>query len=108
MATANDGIDQELLDNGIKDPLTADIEQEYNSSINELNADPSKENNAKVLQLLYQSFKNASNNDKILRKKYKDIKKKYKDLMKKNKKISDTQKKEKRNKEKKTKKNNKI
>ena len=97
MATANDGIDQELLDNGIKDPLTADIEQEYTSSINELNSDPSKENNAKVLQLLYQSFKNASNNDKILRKMYKDLKKKYTDLMKENKSISDTQKEEMRN-----------
>ena len=55
MATEN--IDQDLLDNGIKEPANADIEQEYNSSINEMGSDPSKANIARVLRLLYTSFR---------------------------------------------------
>ena len=74
---ATDSIDKELLENGVKDTITADIEQEYNSSFNEMSADSSKANIARCLRLLYTSFKTASGNDKILRKMYKDLKKKY-------------------------------
>ena len=74
---ATESIDKELLENGVKDTITADIEQEYNSSFNEMSADPSKANIARCLRLLYTSFKTASGNDKILRKMYKDLKNKY-------------------------------
>ena len=74
---ATDSIDKELLENGVKDTITADIEQEYNSSFNEMSADSSKANIARCLRLIYTSFKTASGNDKILRKMYKDLKKKY-------------------------------
>ena len=95
MATEN--IDQDLQDNGIKEPATADIEQEYNSSINEMGSDPSKANIARVLRLLYTSFRTVSGNDKILRKMYKDTKRKLIEQMKINKTISDNQKEEMRN-----------
>jgi len=95
MATEN--IDQDLIDNGIKEPANADIEQEYNSSINEMGSDPSKANIARVLRLLYTSFRTVSGNDKILRKMYKDTKKKLIEQMKVNKTISDNQKEEMRN-----------
>ena len=95
MATEN--IDQDLLDNGIKEPANADIEQEYNSSINEMGSDPSKANIARVLRLLYTSFRTVSGNDKILRKMYKDTKRKLIEQMKINKTISDNQKEEMRN-----------
>ena len=42
MATEN--IDQDLIDNGIKEPAKADIEQEYISSINQMGYDPAKKN----------------------------------------------------------------
>ena len=95
MATEN--IDQDLPDNGIKEPANADIEQEYNSSINEMGSDPSKANIARVLRLLYTSFRTVSGNDKILRKMYKDTKRKLIEQMKINKTISDNQKEEMRN-----------
>ena len=95
MATEN--IDQDLLDNGIKEPANADIEQEYNSSINEMGTDPSKANIARVLRLLYSSYRTVSGNDKILRKMYKETKNKLIEQMKVNKTISDNQKEEMRN-----------
>ena len=95
MATEN--IDQDLLDNGIKEPANADIEQEYNSSINEMGTDPSKANIARVLRLLYTSYRTVSGNDRILRKMYKETKNKLIEQMKVNKTISDNQKEEMRN-----------
>ena len=95
MTTAS--IEKDLLENGIKDTITADIEQEYNSSFNEISADPSKANIARCLRLLYTSFKTASGNDKLLRKMYKDLKKKYVDQIKVNKNLTDTQKEEAKN-----------
>ena len=94
---ATDNIDKELLENGVKDTVTADIEQEYNSSFNEMSADASKANIARCLRLLYTSFKTASGNDKILRKMYKDLKKKYLEQKKVNKNLTDTQKEEMKN-----------
>ena len=94
---ATDNIDKELLENGVKDAVTADIEQEYNSSYNEMSADSSKANIARCLRLLYTSFKTASNNDKTLRKMYKDLKKKYLEQKKVNKNLTDTQKEEMKN-----------
>ena len=94
---ATDSIDKELLENGVKDTITADIEQEYNSSFNEMSADSSKANIARCLRLLYTSFKTASGNDKILRKMYKDLKKKYLEQKKVNKNLTDTQKEETKN-----------
>lgn len=85
---ATESIDKELLENGVKDTITADIEQEYNSSFNEMSADPSKANIARCLRLLYTSFKTASGNDKILRKMYKDLKNKYLEQKKINKKFN--------------------
>ena len=90
-------IDKELLENGVKDAGTADIEQEYNSSFNEMSADSSKANIARCLRLLYTSFKTASGNDKILRKMYKDLKQKYLEQKKVNKNLTDTQKEEMKN-----------
>ena len=95
MATEN--IDKELLENGVKDTITADLEQEYNSSFNEMSADPSKANIARCLRLLYTSFKTASGNDKILRKMYKDLKNKYLEQKKINKNLADIQKEETKN-----------
>ena len=94
---ATDNIDKELLENGVKDTITADIEQEYNSSFNEMSADSSKANIARCLRLLYTSFKTASGNDKILRKMYKDLKKKFLEQKKVNKNLTDTQKEEAKN-----------
>ena len=94
---ATESIDKELLENGVKDTITADIEQEYNSSFNEMSADPSKANIARCLRLLYTSFKTASGNDKILRKMYKDLKNKYLEQKKINKNLTDTQKEESKN-----------
>ena len=94
---ATESIDKELLENGVKDTISADIEQEYNSSINEMSADPSKTNIARCLRLLYTSFKTASGNDKILRKMYKDLKNKYLEQKKINKNLTDTQKEESKN-----------
>ena len=94
---ATDNIDKELLENGVKDTGTADIEQEYNSSYNEMSADASKANIARCLRLLYTSFKTASGNDKILRKMYKDLKKQYLEQKKVNKNLTDTQKEEMKN-----------
>ena len=94
---ATDNIDKELLENGVKDAGTPDIEQEYNSSYNEMSADSSKANIARCLRLLYTSFKTASNNDKTLRKMYKDLKKKYLEQKKINKNLTDTQKEEMKN-----------
>ena len=62
MATEN--IDKELLENGIKDTITADLEQEYNSSYNEMSADPSKSSIARCLRLLYTSFRQRQNSKK--------------------------------------------
>ena len=92
-----DNIEKDLLENGIKDTITADIEREYNSSFNEISADSSKANIARCLRLLYTSFKTASGNDKLLRKMYKDLKKKYVDQIKVNKNLTDTQKEEAKN-----------
>ena len=94
---ATDNIDKEFLENGVKDTITADIEQEYNSSFNEMSADSSKANIARCLRLLYTSFKTASGNDKILRKMYKDLKKKFVEQKKVNKNLTDTQKEEAKN-----------
>ena len=94
---ATESIDKELLENGVKDTVTADLEQEYNSSFNEMSADASKANIARCLRLLYTSFKTASGNDKILRKMYKDLKKKYLEQKKVNKNLTDTQKEESKN-----------
>ena len=94
---ATESIDKELLENGVKDTIAADFEQEYNSSINEMSADPSKGNIARCLRLLYTSFKTASGNDKILRKMYKDLKNKYLEQKKINKNLTDTQKEENKN-----------
>ena len=94
---ATESIDKELLENGVKDTITADIEQEYNSSFNEMSADPSKSNIARCLRLLYTSFKTASGNDKILRKMYKDLKNKYLEQKKINKNLTDTKKEENKN-----------
>ena len=94
---ATESIDKELLENGVKDTISADIEQEYNSSFNEMSADPSKANIARCLRLLYTSFKTASGNDKILRKMYKDLKNKYLEQKKINKNLTDTQKEENKN-----------
>ena len=90
-------IEKELLENGVKDTITADIEQEYNSSFNEMSADSSKANIARCLRLLYTSFKTASGNDKILRKMYKDLKQKYLEQKKVNKNLTDNQKEESKN-----------
>jgi chromosome segregation ATPase len=92
-----DNIEKDLLENGIKDTITADIEREYNASFNEISADSSKANIARCLRLLYTSFKTASGNDKLLRKMYKDLKKKYVDQIKVNKNLTDTQKEEAKN-----------
>ena len=94
---ATESIEKELLENGVKDTITADIEQEYNSSFNEMSADSSKANIARCLRLLYTSFKTASGNDKILRKMYKDLKQKYLEQKKVNKNLTDNQKEESKN-----------
>ena len=60
-------------------------------------SDPSKTNIARVLRLLYTSFRTISGNDKILRKMNKDTKKHLIEQMKTNKTISDNQKEKIRN-----------
>ena len=105
---ATEGLDEEMIKNGIQESSTTEIEQEYNSLINELGNDPNKANNARVLRLLYTSFRTASGNDKILRKMYKDLQKKYTDLMKINENLKITQENELKNYEAKSQKYNEL
>ena len=39
---ATEGLDEEMIKNGIQESSTTEIEQEYNSLINELGNDPNK------------------------------------------------------------------
>ena len=105
---ATEGLDEEMIKNGIQESSTTEIEQEYNSLINELGNDPNKANNARVLRLLYTSFRTASGNDKILRKMYKDLQKKYTDLIKINENLKITQENELKNYEAKSQKYNEL
>ena len=72
---ATDHIEQEFKENGITEVGNGELESEYNSLINEMNANPKIANIARFVKTLYNSFKSVSSNDKKLRKMYKDLKK---------------------------------
>lgn len=93
---ATEAIDKELSDNGIKETQNVEIEQTYDTLMNEIGTDPMKEKFSEVIKALYFGFRTASGNEKILTKMFKDTRKKLADEIKINKTLNESQKEERR------------
>ena len=93
---ATEGVDKELVDNGIKETGSAEIDQAYDALMNEIGADQLKEKFSENIKTLFLGYRTALGNEKIYNKLYKDLRKKYAEEMKINKTLNDNQKEERR------------
>ena len=93
---ATEAVDKELVDNGIKETGSAEIDQAYDALMNEIGADQLKEKFSENIKTLFLGYRTALGNEKIYNKLYKDLKKRYAEEMKINKTLNDNQKEERR------------